>query len=388
MKDMKRIILTLLIAMLLPLGIAAAQSALDPTTAENIALEAAGVTRDHALLFPTETETEQGQTVYDIEFKCDGLEFEYWISATDGAIVKHSWELTSEKTLELAGYQDAAAAVIGESQALAKALADANLTNAQATMLEVNLDVDDQLRLYKVKFYTLTAEYEYEVDAVSGAICGMDIEFFAESETVRPGQSATDSRAQDISCENARTIALDDAALATSDAVFTKTKLDREDGRLVYEVEFMSGDAVYEYEIDAATGAIREKSFEVRATARPSQSVNYIGVDQAKNAALSDAGLSASDVSFAKAKLEKDDGMRKYEIEFRKDGTEYEYEIDADTGAILERDIERDAVSAALPDSDRDHDDDDDGGDDDHHSRHDDDDDDDGHDDDDHDDGD
>ena len=64
-------------------------------------------------------------------------------------------------------------------------------------------------------------------------------------------------------------------------------------------------------------------------------------MDQAKSIALKHAGLSAAEVSFTKAKLEKDDGLRKYEIEFIKGSTEYEYEIDAATGSVLEYDVER-----------------------------------------------
>ncbi|MDD6933236.1 MAG: PepSY domain-containing protein, partial [Eubacteriales bacterium] len=71
------------------------------------------------------------------------------------------------------------------------------------------------------------------------------------------------------------------------------------------------------------------------------------------------------DVTFTKAKLEKDDGVRKYEIEFRKGGTEYEYEIDAATGAILECDVGRED-EPARPAEPSHNDDDDDRYDDDH----------------------
>ena len=122
----------------------------------------------------------------------------------------------------------------------------------------------------------------------------------------------------------------------------------------------MTAAAEYEYEIDAVTGAIRERSIETRATAQPAAS-SYIGVDQAKSIALKHAGLSAAEVSFTKAKLEKDDGLRKYEIEFIKGSTEYEYEIDAATGSVLEYDVERSEPAPSndnrQPDRDDDHDD-------------------------------
>ena len=366
LKSTLKPLFTLILTLILLLNATAlAQSAFDQTAAENLALEAAGATRERALLFPTEIETEHGQTVYDVEFQCDGFEYEYWIGTTGGTIVKRSWGLTSEKTLEMAAHQDAAAALIGEQKALDRALADAGLTAADVTLIEISLDTDDRLRLYEIDFYTATAEYNYDVDAISGAVCGVSIEYFAESETVRPGQRPTTpeavASAQGITREKARSIALSDAGLTASDVTFTKTKLDREDGALVYEIEFVTASAEYEYEIDAATGAIRERSLETRATSQPSTS-SYIGVDQAKSIALKHAGLTAAEVSFTKAKLEKDDGLRKYEIEFVKGNTEYEYEIDAATGSILEYDIDRNEPAPAnnnrQPDRDDDHDDD------------------------------
>ena len=67
-----------------------------------------------------------------------------------------------------------------------------------------------------------------------------------------------------------------------------------------------------------------------------------IGVEKAKTIALNDAGLSASQVTFTKAQTDWDDGRMEYDVEFRSGGIEYEYEIDAYSGAILSRDVDRD----------------------------------------------
>lgn len=68
-----------------------------------------------------------------------------------------------------------------------------------------------------------------------------------------------------------------------------------------------------------------------------------ISRSKAKAIALRDAGVSEKEVRFIKAKLERDDGVRIYDIEFYdKNGMEYEYEIHAVTGKILESDIDYD----------------------------------------------
>ena len=369
MNKTKKTFLMILLALLaLLIAGAYAQSAVDQTAAENLALDAAGVTRDRATMFPTETETEHGRTVYDVEFKCDGFEYEFWIDSADGSIVKRAWELDPEKSLEMANLQGFNSSFIGTQEALNKALTDAGFAEAEVTVTEISIDMDDALRVYEVSFFTATAEYEYDIDAVSGAVCGVSVEHFAETETVRPGEKptavettgSTATGSTTITRDKARSIALADAGVSASDATFTKSKLDREDGVLVYEIEFITDSTEYEYDIDAATGKIVEKKFESRKGAQSGQtsSASYIGVDQAKRIALKHAGV--SDATFTKAKLEKEDGVRIYEIEFRKDGVEYEYEIDAVTGSILESDMEKDEQAAAPGKDHYDDDDDDD----------------------------
>lgn len=67
------------------------------------------------------------------------------------------------------------------------------------------------------------------------------------------------------------------------------------------------------------------------------QNNDKIDLESAKSTALKDAGLEASQVQFTKQKLDTDDGVEKYEIEFNYNGNEYEYDIDAKTGTILEK---------------------------------------------------
>ncbi len=75
-----------------------------------------------------------------------------------------------------------------------------------------------------------------------------------------------------------------------------------------------------------------------------------IGAEKAKTIALKDAGLKASEVSFVRVKLEKDDGVAHYDVEFYKGNVEYDYEIAAKSGAILEKDtdIENYSVPSAA----------------------------------------
>lgn len=161
-----------------------------------------------------------------------------------------------------------------------------------------------------------------------------------------------------IGVEKAKSIALKDAGV--SNVTFVKAKLDTEDGVKVYDVEFYKGNVEYDYEIDAKTGKILEKDTDIENYTIPTkqttkQAANknntknnvknttnnaYIGVEKAKAIALKDAGLGSA--TFTKAKLDTDDGIKIYDIEFRSGNMEYDYEIDAKTGTILEKDAEID----------------------------------------------
>lgn len=70
--------------------------------------------------------------------------------------------------------------------------------------------------------------------------------------------------------------------------------------------------------------------------------VHFIGEEKAKEIALEKAELSENDVVFKKVKLDKDDGVYIYEVEFRSGKVEYDIDIGASDGKVLsfEKDID------------------------------------------------
>lgn len=68
----------------------------------------------------------------------------------------------------------------------------------------------------------------------------------------------------------------------------------------------------------------------------------YITADAAKLAALAEAGLAEENVTKLKVKMDCEHKVMVYEVEFTAGGIEYEYEIHATTGEILDSEIEKD----------------------------------------------
>lgn len=138
-----------------------------------------------------------------------------------------------------------------------------------------------------------------------------------------------------ISAETAKSRALAHAGLTASQATFTQQKLTRDDDRRIYEVEFYSGSAEYEYEIDAVTGKILEFDYDSHGTAPSKITGTLIGETKAREIALSKVpGATAADV--AKLELDRDFDEARYEVEIYSGNTKYEFEIDAYTGVVLE----------------------------------------------------
>lgn len=134
------------------------------------------------------------------------------------------------------------------------ALADAGIQAADAVFLRAQLDWDDGRAEYEVEFYSGNVEYDYDIDAVTGAIrsSDRDLENF-RIPTNGSTQGNQGSSGNIISKDRAQEIAL---AEVPSGAVVVSCKLDREDGRQVYEVELRNGRTEYDFEIDAQTGNI------------------------------------------------------------------------------------------------------------------------------------
>ena len=149
----------------------------------------------------------------------------------------------------------------------------------------------------------------------------------------QPQQSAS------ITEEQAKEIAANHAGVAVADLTFHSVSLEEDDGRRVYDVEFYSGSTEYDYEIDAATGDILSYDNDVENFSILQQqgtaTGSYIGDDAAKAAALQRAGLTADQVRWEKCELDEDDGRFSYELEFSSGQHEYECEVEAFTGEIL-----------------------------------------------------
>lgn len=153
------------------------------------------------------------------------------------------------------------------------------------------------------------------------------------------------AQANEISDEKAKEIALNHAGLTLEQVSHMRAEREHDDKRVVYDVEFYSNDKKeYDYEIDAETGEIISHDTDAE-TISPASGDNSLNQDapspqnkiseaDAKKAALSKVP-GATDADIRKFKKDIDDGREEYEGEIIYENTEYEFEIDAQTGGII-----------------------------------------------------
>ena len=152
--------------------------------------------------------------------------------------------------------------------------------------------------------------------------------------------SGTAAGGSDIGSDAALDAALNDAGVAQGDISRLRVTEDRDDGSKVYEVRFNVAEKEYEYEIHAADGTIlssdveRDDDYQAQQNGNTGNANVAVSLDEATKTALDRVpGATEQDI---RIKLDYDDGRQKYEGDIIYQQVEYDFEIDADTGEVIE----------------------------------------------------
>lgn len=146
--------------------------------------------------------------------------------------------------------------------------------------------------------------------------------------------------AANIGEAKAKKIATEHAMVKQADVQAMRVKMDTENGKLVYDVEFYAKNAKYDYEIDAASGTILKHEMKAQANSGAA-AASGITPEQAKKTALARVP-GATEKDIVEFKLDRDDGRQEYEGKIFYNGVEYEFEINAQSGKITSWEEDRD----------------------------------------------
>ena len=254
--------------------------------------------------------------------------------------------------------QTASASYIGVEAARSAALKDAGETEGDFT--NATLEERDGTVYYDAEFTAGGAKYEYAVDALTGSIieakreggddrkensassAASSSQASSESSTPKAESSQASSAAESaglITEEEAANIAKEHAQV--TDCTMLPVKLDRDDGRQVYDVEFFTADGKeYDYEIDAATGEVLSYDYDAERQAAAASGTASITEAEAKALVLAQVP-GAAEENFLEFKTDYDDGRLEYEGELFYDGMKYEFTVDGYSGTIREWESEK-----------------------------------------------
>ncbi len=185
-------------------------------------------------------------------------------SAQDNSVASSdtNTQTTSSNTEQITQNNSTSTAVnennfITEEEAIAIALAHAEINASDANYIHTKFGYDDGIAEYDVEFWANNTEYDYEIAAENGTILGYDrdAEYNYQPQAT---QNTTANQENYIGEEQAKTIALAHAQISASDATNIRSEFDFDDGFAEYEVEWRVGNTEYEYTINAITGDILE----------------------------------------------------------------------------------------------------------------------------------
>lgn len=153
-----------------------------------------------------------------------------------------------------AGQPAPASGEISGDEALAIALANASVPEADAYNVKAERDEEGGIPIWDIEFETEYGDYDFEVAVSGGRIVGADYEVDDEWLDRLGGSPVTAEEAKTLLAGKAPGASAGDIAL----------REERSDGRTRYEGEFYGDDIKYEFELDAATGVIYDWNADLR----------------------------------------------------------------------------------------------------------------------------
>ena len=152
------------------------------------------------------------------------------------------------------------AADVSAEQAKAIALSDAGYKQADVAYIRAGVDYDNGVKEYDVEFLVKNAdaylEYDYEVRAADGKILSKD----RDVEKINASAVGSGDIGKDAAVEAAYAA----FGFSAAEVKLIKVQKDRDDGVVVYEVEYAKGyDCKYSVEVLAASGKVIDKERDV-----------------------------------------------------------------------------------------------------------------------------
>ena len=214
------------------IGSASTSKYISIDTVKDIVFKHAKVENKNVTNLEIEYDYENGNMIYDVEFHCNNIEYDYEVDAVSGKILKIEIENNNNNNNSNNKY-------LSKNKTEAIAIKKANVSKYYD--YDIEFEFKGGTPIYEVEFETDGAEYEIEIDAKNGNI----IKYEVKNKKVDTSKL--------ISKDKAKNIVLNDAKVSE----YYDYEIELDDNE--YEINFETREYEYKYKLDAKTGKILEK---------------------------------------------------------------------------------------------------------------------------------
>lgn len=254
---MKRnLFIMFLIGILILVGCQNMTSGIGEKEAISIALDHASIQEDDTTMLRVDKEVSESDYTYLITFSDGKNSFEYVIGS-QGDVYRSERKLANDTDK---GKNDSSDSSFNEEAAFKLALEHAGVAEADAMIIKIERDYDDHDYTFEVEFRTETVSYEYEISSDGKILESEKDQYYRDDNIIytRPtyyytgatryyysGPTRYINPDAIISDQEAIAIALEHAGVKKEDASITKMERDSKE----YEIDFVSGNYRYQYEV-------------------------------------------------------------------------------------------------------------------------------------------
>ena len=306
------------------------------SAAKEIAFTDAGISAEQVQYLWSKMDYDDGKAVYDVEFVVNGVEYDYEIDAVSGTILSVDQEADNYRAANQTAGTQAAGTQTAGTQAAGTQTAGTQAAGTQAAGTQA---AGTQAAGTQAASQTSGNAASQKTTAQSNSTAqtanqGSTVQTANQGSTVQQNNYIGEQAAQDA--------ALAHAGVSAQNVSFVRTKLDWDNGRWQYEVEFYDQGTEYDYSIDAVTGEVLGYDYDAEyytpnnnTAATQTAPGAQISAEDAKAIALAHAGVSAQDAQRMEMGFDNEHGRSVYEFEWRVGWTEYSCDVDANTGEVV-----------------------------------------------------
>lgn len=255
-----------------------------------------------------------GKDLYEVKFTSGNIEYLYWINEDDGSVLKKKLSVIDVNKLERAEQK-----LLSIDDAKNIVFQNAGLNESEIVLTSVKNSFGNDANIFELNFVKKNTEYKYKVNSANGQI------LMNSRENCKDGLSAKELNV---------IVAKEKSDKDKKDNDNKSNSLEQDSTKAVDNKADNNKDNSSKN--DSTKG--KDNSHNDKTKNTPSE----ISQKKAEQIAFGNAGVSELNCHDVAVEKDYENGTLVWEIEFKCGNYEYDYVIDAKTGAVIKQDVDYD----------------------------------------------